>query len=680
MNFRKLGAITAATLTFGAGGTIVADKQINPYDNKGTHYELAIKSDIPQGERVEIAKDRAAMTLKGWNDEYAITIEPQIPTISFGGTEKPERPFTVEADRPLLSKKMEYRSGDVTAFIEPKEGTEGEFDIDFTLEAKPDTNVFEYKIEGAEQFDFFYQPELTAEEIADGASRPENVVGSYAVYHKEKVNHHIGSTNYATGKAFHIYRPKVIDANGAEVWAELSYESGVLSVTVPEKWLETAAYPVVVDPTFGYTTIGGTTSNATLDILRGSIFTSPSDAAGATVSSITLYSAALSANGNVKAALVASSTLNIVPNGVSDPVSVTTASGASWRTYSFTTPPTLAASTNYLLMAVKSNNFHTFNYDAGGFGWQDNTNSYTTPLDPTDVTGTASQKHSIYATYTVCDPTVSTCTELFITPTSATWTAPTDVTSADVACWGGGGGGHDDVTASQAGAGGGGGAFASSTVAVTPGNNYTITIASTSPESLPAIGKFSSFVGDDKTVLACGGTGGTDTTTNGVGGTTACSTGDVESAGGVGGDGDGTGDAGGGGGGAGGPAGIGGAGSVASTILGGGGGGGNAGGAGGQPTAGTAGSNAGGGGAGVTTTYSEATSVGKTGAYGGGGGGGGDNGTRGGNGGLPGGGGGGAEGDGGVGAGGMCTVTYTASGGGGGGGGSSNTPQVIIFE
>jgi hypothetical protein len=284
---RKLAALFATTLTVGSAGVYGADRAANPYDDKGTHYELPIVSDIPQGERVEIAKDRAAMTLKGWNDEYAITITPQIPAApTFGAAEKIDRPFDTAADRPLLSQQMQFREGDVTAFIEPKEGTANEFDIDFTLHASPPTNVFEYKIEGAEQFEFFYQPELTPEEIAEGAERPENAIGSYAVYHTEKANHRVGSTNYATGKVFHIYRPKAIDANGAEVWADLSYSEGVLAVTVPEKWLKTAAYPVIVDPTLGYTNAGASFLSFTND---GIIATGSYSFGGGDLTNISFY-------------------------------------------------------------------------------------------------------------------------------------------------------------------------------------------------------------------------------------------------------------------------------------------------------------------------------------------------------------------------------------------------------
>jgi hypothetical protein len=56
------------------------------------------------------------------------------------------------------------------------------------------------------------------------------------------------------------------------------------------------------------------------------------------------------------------------------------------------------------------------------------------------------------------------------------WTCPTGVTSIQVQCWGGGGG-ADGGNSTQGGAGGGGGEYASEpSLAVTPGNVYTITV------------------------------------------------------------------------------------------------------------------------------------------------------------------------------------------------------------
>ena len=182
---------------------------------------------------------------------------------------------------------------------------DGKFELDAVIKEKPSTNVFEWNIE-TENLDFFYQPPLNEENITsasgtpsydkrgkgvicteikctdkNGATimeRPENVVGSYAVYYKGGKSgdySQMGGKNYKTGKAFHIYRPLVTDAKGNKVWGELKISprsdlgatssqrsdpgsSGILSVTVPQSFLDSATYPVTVDPTFGYDTTGQT--------------------------------------------------------------------------------------------------------------------------------------------------------------------------------------------------------------------------------------------------------------------------------------------------------------------------------------------------------------------------------------------------------------------------------------
>lgn len=92
-------------------------------------------------------------------------------------------------------------------------------------------------------------------------SRPENVVDSYAVYNQDGKTGNfskIGGKNYQTGKAFHIYRPQIIDVKGNKTWGRLRVDKlkGQLSVEVDKDWLASATYPVTVDPTFGYASIG----------------------------------------------------------------------------------------------------------------------------------------------------------------------------------------------------------------------------------------------------------------------------------------------------------------------------------------------------------------------------------------------------------------------------------------
>jgi len=139
--------------------------------------------------------------------------------------------------------------------IEMYQGSDA-FEIDIILKKKPSTNVFIYKIQ-TESLNFWYQPSLTEKEIKMGCVRPENVVGSYAVYHKTK-KHNFGNKNYGTGKFCHIYRPKAYDSNGNSVWCDLNIDVGtnIMTVTVPQDFLDNAAYPVRIDPEFGHKAYG----------------------------------------------------------------------------------------------------------------------------------------------------------------------------------------------------------------------------------------------------------------------------------------------------------------------------------------------------------------------------------------------------------------------------------------
>src|SRR3990172_4914282 len=126
---------------------------------------------------------------------------------------------------------------------------EGGFEFEVHLPNNPPVNFLDFSMNDKD-LDWFYQGELTAQEIAEGATRPENVVGSYAVYHKYKggVNE-AGGKEYKVGKAFHVYRPHVVDANANETWGVLSLTSGILRIEVDQTWLDNAVYPVVIDPT-----------------------------------------------------------------------------------------------------------------------------------------------------------------------------------------------------------------------------------------------------------------------------------------------------------------------------------------------------------------------------------------------------------------------------------------------
>lgn len=205
---------------------------------------LIPKQDIIANERVEVKQVENIVEARApWKGEPGINIKYDMGEPTF-------------TDRIKDRRKKE-------AIYETVDFGDGGFKVDILLTEKPDTNRFCYTIEGAENYDFFYQPPLTEQEKAEGSSRPPEIEGSYAVYHKTLKNHVLGQENYATGKVMHIPRPQVWELGNEEAtkqWADLSYENGQLCVTAPQDFLDNADYTngVRIDPTFGYSTCGAT--------------------------------------------------------------------------------------------------------------------------------------------------------------------------------------------------------------------------------------------------------------------------------------------------------------------------------------------------------------------------------------------------------------------------------------
>jgi len=119
------------------------------------------------------------------------------------------------------------------------------------LLTKPEGSLWEFDIEVPRGLVFAYQDELSPQEIDEGCERPPEIVGSYAVFgpYGEKLGH--------------LYRPVAEDADGRRRWLALAAQrvSPTLArvrIAAPQDWLEAARYPVTIDPTFGYTSIGGT--------------------------------------------------------------------------------------------------------------------------------------------------------------------------------------------------------------------------------------------------------------------------------------------------------------------------------------------------------------------------------------------------------------------------------------
>src|ERR1017187_1482430 len=303
-------------------------------------------------------------------------------------------------------------------FADSSEHPEGASEFEVVLKKKPKTNVVHFSLVDKD-VDYFYQPPLTDEKLEDGQTatetdifdkdgnsvfhRPDNVVGSYAVYAKTPKTNWTGGKEYKCGKVGHIYRPLVTDANGSTTWATLNIQNGVMNITVPQSFLDKGVYPVVVDPTFGNTTTGG----AQHAMYSGSIFTNGDVYAGAagTGVSMSMYAVYSTATSNVQMAIYdTASPANYIANSKTNSVLIN--STARWWTANFISTPTFTAS-NYSL-AYESQTTGCFGfYDTSGFN--DKYASATFGTFPSTVTWTSPYwgtiKWSIYATYTAAGGT-----------------------------------------------------------------------------------------------------------------------------------------------------------------------------------------------------------------------------------------------------------------------------------
>lgn len=144
---------------------------------------------------------------------------------------------------------------------------------DITLDKKPASNAIEWDMLCSPGLEFLYQdtienewrPEtgVTLQEYLDQNHRPENVVGSYAIFCNKRNN------AYRTGKVAHVFRPECTDSLGKKTWADLFVDpsTNLLRITIPQKFIDTAVYPIHLDPDIGYDGQGASTGNVALKTL-----------------------------------------------------------------------------------------------------------------------------------------------------------------------------------------------------------------------------------------------------------------------------------------------------------------------------------------------------------------------------------------------------------------------------
>ena len=303
-------------------------------------------------------------------------------------------------------------------FYEFDDDDGGGLEVEVVLNEPPPTNVISFTIE-TKGLDFFYQPELTQEDIDLGSIRPDKVVGSYAVYHSTAKGDYtmMGGKNYMAGKAFHIYRPWIVDSDGNGIWGDLNIDldAGLLTVTIDQNFLDKATYPVrhAAGLKFGYnynaltSDTGGGTNNGLCKAYGGGGDPSLPEQSGTLYSILVLVYCGLVTN-NFNPALYTDS------SGVPANRQIYINSGGTLMTggtkyfvetlaSAMTGDPSIVANTQYWLGIgdpAGSNTFQTF-YDTAGVGnelyYSARKNWPTTASGWTKLSG---RRYGAYAKYT----------------------------------------------------------------------------------------------------------------------------------------------------------------------------------------------------------------------------------------------------------------------------------------
>lgn len=323
------------------------------------------------------------------HDETDVVVSEKDGVVNWKGTKKEVNFYQIE-DNPLF----------------PEGGSE----IDVTLLEKPDTDEIKFTVvdKGVK---YYYQPEISDEEakpLVDSEEewfkdidtlekakryiRPENVVGSYAIYTSEEKINIIGEKEYKSGKIGHIYRPRMIDAEGTMVWGSLNIEKGIMTVTIPQDFLDNAVYPIrhSAGATVGYTSVGSSNESAM------SVGSKITGAAG-TLSSISVYGSFLAYGPLDLTGGLYDTDYDRLELGDA----VDGSSGVDEWLESDGFSETIASATSYWLYMGLSNYYggSSYKYDSGSTGQGLKIDNTGTPTALTGYTVNAN-KYSMYATYT----------------------------------------------------------------------------------------------------------------------------------------------------------------------------------------------------------------------------------------------------------------------------------------
>jgi len=266
----------------------------------GTEYDLELnKESVPTTIKIGGTTEKFVPNINAskWNDEAWLNINC---------------PVSVADEKEVFDgEKVEIALGDqIHRFFE----IDGKLEYEIEISRRPASDQIEFLLTHPEGLRFTKQKtlyedwldeqaanpgnpnNLTWEQYQQVVHRPENIVGSYAVYWKKENN------QYKTGKFCHIYRISLKDADEKIVWADMEITPidkthARLVVTISGKWLDEARYPVKIDPILGFNEEGE--SNYGSNTLKDCIWDT-TDGTGGAINTYYCILESVAANTDVK--------------------------------------------------------------------------------------------------------------------------------------------------------------------------------------------------------------------------------------------------------------------------------------------------------------------------------------------------------------------------------------------
>jgi hypothetical protein len=334
------------------------------------------------------------------NSDYNISLKPTGPKDGFNDLGGIDLILTLNQKLATPPESFTFEFGDnigVTGYHQPslldqgyKSGWSDEFKDEITV---TETDVIGTKLTRIRQAPISY------------IHCPVHAVNSIAFYADGKSGNYslLGGKDYKAGKVGHLYRMQAIDAHSHSAYMDWSIVSGNLVLKDTTGFLQTAEYPVIIQPlgdTFGYNSPGALSTTQAYIVYQSVV-------AGAAGTGTSMSASIADADWvdsewwQMGVYTKSGTTFTLLSNGTTTR-GLDGANTQHWQSQDFTAAPTFTA-TDYSLVGCSSNTDAgiLFYYDtvAGQSTGTEGTND-SCPASFTSSDSVTNRKYSIYVTYT----------------------------------------------------------------------------------------------------------------------------------------------------------------------------------------------------------------------------------------------------------------------------------------